>query len=106
MYFSDLSGEVDGPVLAHPEEPVEQIKECLEEDLYASRCLHQWIALDGVKEVQWKAHVEISTVSGIILCHSRTLDEYPVRDGDTLRVVFIPTSHALDAAVVEGTAAE
>ena len=45
-------------------------------------------------------------MSGIILSHTRTLDEYPVRDGDTLCVVFIPTSHALDAAVVEGTAAE
>ena len=84
MYFSEVSGEVHGPMLCAADERVEQIQQWLEEDTFRSRCVDE-------ETNEWLAHVEISTRCGMVLNLTRTLDEYPVRDGDTLTVFIVPS---------------
>ena len=83
LYFSEVSGEVHGPMLWAAHERVEQIQQWLEEEMFRFLCVDE-------ETNQWLAHVELSTESGIVLDFTRTLDEYHVVDGDTLYVVVIP----------------
>ena len=84
LYFSEVSGEVHGPMLWAPNARVEQIQQWLEEETFESRCVDE-------ETNDWLAHVEISTSCGMVLDLTRTLDEYPVRDGDTLTVFIVPS---------------
>mgnify|MGYP003323222383 CR=1 FL=1 len=63
---------------------MEQIEQWLEEETFKSRCVaDEWPRA-------WTARVEITTQCGIVLDETRTLDEYPVQDGDTLYVTILP----------------
>ena len=66
-----------------PDERVEQIEQWLEGETFQSLCVDE-------ATNDWLARVEISTSCGVILIENRTLDEYPIRDGDTLTVVIVP----------------
>ena len=83
LYFAAVGGEVHGPLHRRPDERVEQIQQWLEEETFESLCVDE--ATNA-----WLARVEISTSCGVILIENRTLDEYPIRDGDTLTVVIVP----------------
>ena len=82
LYFSEVSGEVHGPMLWGSDQRVEEIQQWLEEETFESRCVDE-------ETNDWLAHVEISTSCGMVLDLTRTLDEYPVRDGDTLTVFIV-----------------
>ena len=69
LYFSELCGDVHGPLHFAPDERVEQIQQWLEEETFRSRCVDE-------DKLEWLAHVEISTSCGKDLDHCRTLDEY------------------------------
>ena len=66
-----------------PDEPVEQILQRLEGNTFRSRCVDN-------KTNAWLAHVEILTSCGQLLELYRTLDDYPVGDGDNLTVILVP----------------
>ena len=83
LYFAELGGEVHGPMHFAPDERVEHIEQWLEEETFQSLCVD-----DATND--WGARVEISTSRGAVLIKNRTLDEYPIRDGDTLTVVIVP----------------
>ena len=79
------------------DERVEQIQQWLEEDTFGSRCVDE-------ETNDWLAHVEISTSCGMVLDECRNLNEYPVRDGDTLTVFIVP-SLTQDGRRIPGPAA-
>ena len=83
LYFSELCGDVHGPLHFAPDEPVEQIQQRLEGDTFRSRCVDN-------KTNAWLAHVEILTSCGQLLELCSTLDDYPVGNGDTLTVILVP----------------
>ena len=83
LYFAAVGGEVHGPLHRRPDERVEQIQQWLEEETFRSLCVDE--ATNA-----WLARVEISTSCGVVLCQTRNLDDYPIRDGDTLTVVIVP----------------
>ena len=62
---------------------MEETQQWLEEETFHSRCVDE-------ETNEWLAHVEISTSCGEVLDERRTLDEYPLCDGDTLTVVVVP----------------
>jgi len=68
-----------------PDERVEQIEQWLEGETFQSLCVDE-------ATNDWVARVEISTSCGVVLIKNRTLDEYPIRDGDTLTVVIVPST--------------
>ena len=84
LYFSEVTGEIHGPMHFAADERVEQIQQWLEEETFRSRCVDE-------ETNEWLAHAEISTSCGMVLDLTRTLDEYPVRDGDTLTVFIVPS---------------
>ncbi len=83
LYFAELGGDVHGPMHFAPDERVQQIEQWLEGETFQSLCVDE-------ATNDWLARVEISTSCGVILIENRTLDEYPIRDGDTLTVVIVP----------------
>ena len=83
LYFGEVGGEVHGPLHRRPDERVEQIQQWLEEETFQSLCVDE-------ETNAWLARVEISTSCGVVLCQTRNLDDYPIRDGDTLTVVVLP----------------
>ena len=83
LYFTELGGEVHGPMHFAPNERVEQIEQWLEGETFQSLCVDE-------ATNDWVARVEISTSCGVVLCQTRNLDDYPIRDGDTLTVVVVP----------------
>ena len=83
LYFSEVSGDIHGPLHFAPDEPVEQIQHRLEAETSRSRCVDE-------ETNEWLAHVEISTSCGIVLDLCHNLDEYPVCHGDTLWVFVVP----------------
>ena len=95
LYFSEVTGEIHGPMHFAPDERVEQIQQWLEEETFRSRCVDE-------ETNEWLAHVEIFTSSGMVL-HRRNLYDYPVSDGDTLTVILVPADDlsVLDAEVRE-----
>ena len=96
LYFSEVSGDIHGPLHFAPDEPVEQIQQRLEEDTFRSRCVDN-------KTNAWLAHVEILTSCGQLLELYRTLDDYPVGDGDNLTVILVPAD---DLSVLEAEVRE
>ena len=84
LYFSEVGGEVHGPIHREPNERVEQIQQWREEDTFGSRCVDE-------ETGRFVALVELLTSCGMVLDLTRTLDEYPVRDGDTLTVFIVPS---------------
>ena len=91
LYFSEVSGDMHGPLHFAPDERVEQIQQWLEEETFRSRCVDE-------ETNDWLAHAEISTSCGMVLDHWRNLDEYPVCDGDTLTLILVPAG---DPSVLE-----
>ena len=83
LYFAEVGGEVHGPMQFAPDARLEWIQQWLEEETFQSLCVDE-------ATNDWLARVEISTSCGVILIENRTLDEYPIRDGDTLTVVIVP----------------
>ena len=83
LYFSEVTGEIHGPMHFAPDERVEQIQQWLETYTFRSRCVDE-------ETNDWLVHAEISTSCGMVLDHWRNLDEYPVCDGDTLTVIVVP----------------
>ena len=83
LYFSEVSGDIHGPLHFAPDEPVEQILQRLEGDTSRSCCVDN-------KTNAWLAHVEILTNCGQLLELYRTLDDYPASDGDNLTVILVP----------------
>ena len=67
-----------------PNERVEHLQQWLEEETFRSRCVDE-------ETGRFVALVEILTSCGMVLDLTRTLDEYPVRDGDTLTVFIVPS---------------
>ena len=84
LFFSEVCGDVHGPQYWREDERVEEIQQRLEEITFRSRCV------DDEYTGDWTARVEITTQCGIVLDLTRTLDEYPIQDGDTLYVTIIP----------------
>ena len=78
LYFSEVNGDIHGPMYFAPDERVEQIQQWLEEETFRSRCVDE-------ETNEWLAHAEISTSCGMVLDLCRNLYDYPVSDGDTLR---------------------
>ncbi len=83
LYFAEVGGEVHGPMQFAPGARLEWIQQWLEEETFRSLCVDE--ATNA-----WLARVEISTSCGVVLCQTRNLDDYPIRDGDTLTVVVVP----------------
>ena len=87
LYFAELGGElvhdVHDPMLFAPDDRVEEIQQELGEETFRSLCVDE-------ATNQRVARVEISTSCGVVLSETRALDEYPIRDGDTLTVVIVP----------------
>ena len=98
LYFSEVTGEIHGPMYFAPDERVEQIQQWLEEDTFRSRCVDE-------ETNEWLAHAEISTSCGMVLDHCRNLPDYHpiVCDGDTLTVVLVPAD---DLSVLEAEVRE
>ncbi len=82
VHFSEVSGEIHGPIHFKPDERVEQIQQWLDEFTFRSRCVDE--ETNG-----WLAHAEISTSCGMVLDECHNLDDYPVCDGDTLTVILL-----------------
>ena len=82
LYFSEVTGEIHGPMHFPADEEVEHIQEWLEEYTFRSRCKNE-------ETYEWLAYAEISTSSGMVLDPCRNLDDYPVSDGDTLTVILV-----------------
>ena len=67
------------PLYFAPNDRVEWIQMCLEEHTFKSRCVGGRLA-----------HAKITTNCGIVLDECGNLQEYPVRNGDTLTVFLVP----------------
>ena len=91
LYFSEVNGEIHGPMHVARDEQVEHIQAWLEEKTFRSRCFDE-------ETNEWLAHVEISTSSGRVLDQWRNLDDYLLRDGGTLTVILVPAN---DFSVLE-----
>ena len=83
LYFSEITGEIHGPMPFAPNERVEKIQQWLEEETFSDRCYDQ-------EANKWLAHVEILTSCGMVLDECSCLDECPVCDGATLTVILMP----------------
>ena len=96
LYFSQVTGEIHGPMHFAPDERVEQIQHWLEHDTFRSRCVDE-------ETNECLAHAQISTSCGMVLDQCRNLDDYPVCDGDTLTVIVVPAD---DLSVLEAEVRE
>ena len=83
LHFSEISGDLHGPLTCAPDTRVEKIQQWLETGPLKSCCVDD-------EAHEWLAHVEISTTCGKVLDEWNTLDQYPVGDGDTLWVFVVP----------------
>ena len=83
LHFSEVSGDLHGPLTCVPGTRVEKIQQWLETVPLKSCCVDK-------ETHEWLAHVEISTSCGKLLDLWRNLDEYPVCHGETLTVLVVP----------------
>ena len=82
LYFSEVNGNMHGPMFFTPDEPVEVIQQWLDEETFRSHCVDETTNT-------WVAHAEISTSCGLVLTEFRNLNEYPVSDEDILTVILV-----------------
>ena len=80
LCFSAVNGDTYGPWDFSPNIRVKAIEQHLEEKAFSSRCFDK----EANKSL---ALVEILTSCGVVLDSSHRLNEYPLKDGDTLTVV-------------------
>ena len=81
LYFSEITGEIHGPMSFAPNERVEKIQQWLEGETFSDRCCDH-------EANKWLAHVEILTSCGMVLDECSYLDECPVCNGATLTVIL------------------
>ena len=81
LYFSELCGDVHGPLHFAPDERVEQILHWLEEQTFRAHCVDE-------DTNEWLAHATLSTSHGEVLDKRSRLNERSVHDGDILFVIL------------------
>ena len=82
LYFSELAGQIHGPMQFAADELVEQVQQWLEQEACRSRCVDE----ETKKRL---AHAQISTSSGDVLETCRHLYEYAVSNNETLSVILM-----------------
>ena len=93
LYFSEVNGETcAGPWHFPPNLRVKTLQERLEDETFSSRCFD--------KHGRRLAFVEILTSCGVVLDSSYRLQEYPVRDGDTLTVYVTKVESSDDQEIL------
>ena len=93
LYSSEINGETcAGPWHFPPNLRIKTIQQRLEDETFSSRCFD--------KHGRRLAFVEIWTSCGVVLDSSYRLQEYPVRDGDTLTVYVTKVESSDDQEIL------